>query len=177
MRLELAYPCGMADGLLGKLAGVVGIGVGKLELLLVKSDLRAGETIDGRLSLRLEKPLEAKRLVVGVRATEKRDKKVRDADGSTRTETETVTFWELVEELGGKRTYRDDAWDVHLKIPADVLPREAQMPGGFLGDVVRAAQALGVARRRPLSWSVFAVLEIPWKKNLRASRDIVVSAR
>src|SRR5690349_6115600 len=98
----------MADGILGKLGAVVGIGVGKLELLLVRTDFKPGDSIDGRLTLKVDKPVEAKRLVVGVRATEPRDKKVRDADGTTRTEVETVVYWEHVEELGAKRSYRDD---------------------------------------------------------------------
>ena len=167
----------MADGLLGKLGSIVGIGVGSLELMLVRTDFRPGDTIDGRLTLKLEKPIEAKRLVVGVRALEQRTVRGKDAEGRPTTATETHTFFELEHPLEGKRSYRSDAWDVHLKLPSDVLGPGLELPGGRLGDVVRVVSALAGSRRPPLRWGVFAFLEIPWKANLKASRDVTVSPR
>jgi hypothetical protein len=167
----------MSDGFLGKLGAIVGIGVGAIELELVRSDFRPGDSIDGRLTLKLDKPTEAKRLVVGVRAIEKRTTRGKDADGRPTTQTENVTFFQVEQPLDGKRTYRGDSWDIHLKLPSDVLGKETALPGGTLGDVVRVVSALTGSRRAPLHWTVFAFLEIPWKANVKASRDITVSPR
>lgn len=167
----------MGDGILGKLGSIVGIGVGSIELQLVRSDFRPGDSIDGRLTLKLDKPTEAKQLVVGVRAIEKRTVKTKDHDGRPTTQTESHTFFQVEQPLEGKRTFRSDSWDVHLKLPSDVLGNETPLPGGRLGDVVRVVSALTGSRRPPLSWTVFAYLEIPWKANVKTSRDITVSPR
>jgi hypothetical protein len=164
-----------ADDFLGTLGSIVGIGVGSLELQLVKTQLVAGETVHGRLKLALTRSTEAKRLVVGLRGTRERTTVVRDARGHRSQRRETETVYEFEQPLDGKRSYQTEAYDVHLAIPIDaVLPR-AQMPDGTLGDVLRVVSSFVDVGPRPVVWHVFAYLDIPWKANVKQQLQISVS--
>jgi hypothetical protein len=161
----------MAESVWRSLGSIVGIGVGSLDLLLIKHAFRGGETVHGRLIVKLEEPIEAKRLVVGVHATEERERWVTDARGQQVRERETRTRYRVERQLDGKRTYRgDEGYDFHLPLPGgDELP----MPDGFLGNVVKLVAAV---TRPQLDWRLYAFLDIPWKANLKAGADITVAA-
>src|SRR5690348_15531541 len=109
----------MADDFLGTLGSIVGIGVGAIELQLIKNHFIAGETIHGRVKLALTRATEAKRLVVGIRGTRERLTVVRDARGGRSQRRETETVYEFEHQLDGKRNYQSDAYDLHLPIPID----------------------------------------------------------
>jgi hypothetical protein len=91
-----------------------GIGVGSLELALPRSAWRAGEIVHGRVALRLEEPLPARRLVVGVLATEQRC----FTDGRGRIIHETRTRYRIQRQLAGRRSYHGDVYDFQLPLPA-----------------------------------------------------------
>jgi hypothetical protein len=172
----------MAESVWRSLGSIVGIGVGSIELMLVKHAFRPGETVHGRLLLKLEEPVEAKRLVIGVHATEERERWTTDARGQKVRERETRTRYRVERQLEGKRSFRGDAWDFHLPLPGPKpsagpdfrwSPGATELPApeGFLGDVVRLVAAVA---RPQLDWRVYAFLDIPWKTNLKAGADITV---
>jgi hypothetical protein len=160
----------MAESVWRSIGSIVGIGVGSIDLMLVKHAFRPGETIQGRLLLKLEEPVDAKRLVVGVHATEERERWVTDARGQKVRERETRTRFRVERELSGKGLFRNDAWDFHLPLPGSA---EIPAPEGLLGDVVRLVAAVA---RPQLEWRVYAFLDIPWKANVKAGTDISVAA-
>jgi sporulation-control protein spo0M len=157
---------------LSSLGSVVGIGVGKIDILLLKQEYAPGETIHGRLVMKVKEPIEAKRLVVLVEATCERTRLESDGRGGRRQVTSTVTVHKVERELDGKRTYRDDAFDFHLPLPGS--DTKVEMPNGFLGDVAKFINVVSSLQRSPLRWRVHAFLDIPWKANLKAAADIVV---
>ena len=166
----------MADDFLGTLGSIVGIGVGNLELLLMKNSFVAGETIHGRVKLALTRSTEAKRLVVGLRGTREKVTVVRDSRGGTSKRRETETVYEFEQQLDGKRNYQTDAYDLHLPIPPDAV-RAVKPPEGTLGDVLRVVSAFVDVGPRPITWQVYAFLDIPWKANIKQQTQIAVQAR
>ncbi len=154
----------MAEGILKTLGSIVGIGVGSLDLMLVKHAFQPGEVVHGRLLVNLEEPLEAKRLVVGVHATEERW--ITNSQGQR--ERETRTRYRVERQLGQKGIYRGGGYDFHLPLPGSP---DVELPDGILGDVVRLVAAVA---RPTLDWRVYAFLDIPWKANIKAGADITV---
>jgi hypothetical protein len=166
------------DSIWGSLGSIVGIGVGSMELQLIKTGFTAGETIHGRLKLGLTRSTEAKRLMVGLRGTRERITTVRDSRGHKTQERQTETVYEFEQQLDGKRAnYQHDAYDLHLPIPADAVAPKIQPPEGKLGDVLRIVSTFVDVGPRPITWHVFAYLDIPWKANVRQQVQISVQPR
>jgi hypothetical protein len=163
-------------GLLESLGSIVGIGVGSMDLMLVKTSFRPGETVHGRLMLRLSRKTEAKRLVVGISATRQSRSRTHDSYGREVTSTETETLWKMEQVLDGQRTYLDEGYDLHLPIAADAPGGQVEIPDGLgkLGDVMRVVSSFARAVAPPVTWQVHATLEVPWKANIRQGVDIVV---
>ncbi len=157
----------MGDDFLRDVGSVFGIGVGSIEILLVKPDVRAGDTLHGRVQLKLARKTEARRFVCGLECTEERAQTGRD--GIRRVER--VTLHRFEQQLDGKRAYSNEAYDLHLPVPA---AQEIQMPSGVLGDVAKFVTAVQSLRRAPPRWRVFALLDIPWKANVTAEVDLIV---
>jgi len=170
----------MADDFLGTLGSIVGIGVGSMDLQLVKTGFVAGDTVHGRLVLKLSRPTDAARLVVGIRGTRDRLTTVRDARGNRSQQRETETIYEFEQQLDGKRSYQSQAYDLHLSIPPDAVGPKLAAPDGKLGDVLRVVSAFadvaGVGPR-PVVWYVYAILDIPWKANVKQQTQITVQPR
>jgi hypothetical protein len=165
-------------GLLESLGSIVGIGVGSMDLMLVKTTLQPGETVHGRLMLKLARKTEARRLVVGIEATRERRARRFDPRGHEISSHETETVWKMEQVLEGERAYLDEGYDLHLPIAADALGASLELPDslGKLGDVMRAVSSIARAVAPPVTWRVFACLEVPWKANIRQHADIVVNA-
>lgn len=166
----------MADNLWRSLGSIVGIGVGSMDLLLVRANVRPGDTVHGRLVLKLSEPTEAKRLVVGVEATETRERLISDGRGGRTRANETRTLHRFEQQLDGKRSYQADAYDLHLPIPPDAV-RAVKAPEGTLGDVLRVVSAFVDVGPRPITWQVYAFLDIPWKANIKQQTQIAVQPR
>jgi hypothetical protein len=158
----------MAQDWLSNLGSVVGIGVGSMDLMLVRNSFQPGDTIHGRVQLKLTNPTEAKALVAIVEASRRRS--VRRSDG-TRT-TETTSVYRFEQQLDGKRTYKGEAYDLHLPIAPKT---KLELPEGTLGDVVRFVSAVRDVVAEPITWRVSVYLDIPWKVNVKAHQDISVA--
>lgn len=151
-------------------------GNGKLEIRLPKLTFGAGEAIDGDLSYALDAPMKARALVVGLRAKQRiRTRAVRN--GSVSVEDTTKTLYEFKNELSGEKTYSRGDASFHLAVPHDVhrFEAQAQAPDGLLGDIARAASFLSGESRSPVEWEVFAVIDIPWKVNVKKAQAITVT--
>jgi hypothetical protein len=161
----------MAEDFLGTLGSIVGIGVGSMELQLIKRAFKPGETVHGRLQLKLKNKTEAKRLVAVVEATEERTSWVSDGRGGRQKRRETVTVHRFEQQLDGKRTYFDEAYDLHLPLPAK---SPVEMPSGTLGEVARFVSVVVDVMRNPIAWRVHVFLDVPWKANIKTHADITL---
>ena len=153
---------------------VTGLGRGTVRLELDQTKAPPGGTLTGRLVLALTEPVDAKRLIVQLRARQKLVTVKRDATGrSVGTTHADVYHFEL--ELGGATTYQSETLSFELTIPPDAHDLKAQQPTTPLGEVVRTVASAVSPTAGPIEWSVVGVLEIPWGRNLSHDVDIVVA--
>lgn len=154
----------------------VGIKVGSARIELAERHFHPGDTIRGTVHLELNEPTEAAKLIVGLRGSRQKIGYEKNASGgkSQTTQTETVHDFEL--ELAGEQTYESAEFEFELVVPDDAREAEPEITsGGMVGDVARVVSAIASAGRTTLSWSVYALLDIPWKRGVRASADIAVT--
>ena len=153
---------------------VTGLGRGAVKLELEQTKAAPGGTIQGRLVLALTEPVEAKRLVVQLRARQKMVTVSRDSGGrSVGTQHADVYSFDI--ELGGATTYQSETLSFQLTIPADAMDLKASPPTTPLGDVVRSVAAAVSPTAGPIEWQVVGTLEIAWGRNLTSEVDIVVT--
>lgn len=154
----------------------LGVGQGQLRLRLVKTNVRAGERLVGRVELAPVEPLDGRSLRVGVRAVQAVVERNFDRRGVSVTNREHVLYDHFIE-LDGQRTYRAEGFDFTLTLPS-AQPQtggRGAMPDGALGDVVKLVEALRDTRHLPIKWVVQARLVVPWKIDLSAEQTLDVS--
>jgi len=143
---------------------VFGFGKGKIEVFLEKYNFSHGETIKGRITLKLKKPVQAKALKVGLvgeKATTQYERK-----GTSQSKTH---FYNFEMPLDGEKEYLEGEYTFEIKIPANVL--QAQ-PGGAVGDIVKSIQLLSGKDVR-ISWRIIAKLDI--SSGLDVSKKVQVN--
>lgn len=148
---------------------LLGIGVGRLTLELDEVDLVLGDTVRGLATLELTEPLEARRLVVGVEASQRVVSTSQNGIGYRRDK-----VWRFEKQLKGEGTFSKLKSRFSLKLPEE-LWSSGQVPPGVLGDMAQVLSFFTKAKRFPLEWSVFGFLDRPWKVNVKASVPITVS--
>jgi hypothetical protein len=145
----------------------LGLSVGEIHLTLERSEYARGDRIRGELRLALTEEVEAKRLVVGVRAKQRSIGVGLDPHRGGRS----ITYsndkaFEFAKELSGERVYRDgEKVPFELLMPADGARPPIKLPEGVLGDITQIVAALASVHRFPLEWRVFAFLDRPWQLN------------
>jgi hypothetical protein len=150
---------------------LLGIGVGKLEITLDRVDYHLGDTIKGTVTLELTEPLEAKRLVVGVEASQRVVSTGHNSVGYRRDKA-----WRFEKQLKGEGSFSKLKARFTLKLP-EGLEQSGQLPDTLLGDMAQVMSFFTPTKRFPLEWSVFGFLDRPWKINVKAKVPITVSAR
>ena len=150
---------------------ILGIGVGRLTLELDGVDCTLGDTIRGTLKLELTEPLDAKRLVVGVEASQRVISTRADTIGYRRD-----TAWRFEKQLKGEGRFSKLTCRFTLKLPQH-LEQSGQLPDNLLGDMAQVMSFFTPTKRFPLEWSVFGFLDRPWKMNVKARVPITVSPR
>jgi hypothetical protein len=153
---------------------VTGLGRGSVKLELDQTKAGPGGTIQGRVVLALTEPVEAKRLIVQLRARQKQVNVRRDSGGRT-IGTSHADVYEFTLELGGAKTFESETLAFELTVPTDALDLKASPPSTPLGDVVRTVAAAVSPTAGPIEWQVVTALEIPWGRNLSHEVDIVVT--
>ena len=137
---------------------VFGFGKGKIEVFLEKHNFSPGETIKGRISLKLKKPIKAKALKVGLVGERATTQYGRTSGGGMSSSHRKTHFFDFEMPLDGKKEYLEGKYNFEIKIPANVL--QTPSPGGAVGDIVKGIQLLSGKDIR-ISWYVIAKLDIP----------------
>ena len=153
---------------------VTGLGRGGVRLELDQTKAAPGGTIHGRVVLALTEAVEAKRLVVTLRARQKMVT-VRRGDGGRSVGTSHADVYELDLVLGSAKTYDSQTLPFELTIPPDAMDMKASQPATPLGEVVRTVASAVSPTMGPIEWQVIATLEIAWGRNLSNEVDIVVT--
>lgn len=142
---------------------VLGIGEGSIEIILPKPNYTSGETIKGKVVLKLNEPKKARELRVELIAEQKRTRAAYSRRG-VRTTTEVVRIYGFKLPLKGEGVFSSSEYDFELQVPKlgeAQKPTEGQRPTeGVFGAIALAAQALGLGAA-PVYWYVQATLDMP----------------
>lgn len=154
---------------------VTGLGRGSVRLELEQTRVAPGGTLRGRLVLALSEPVDAKRLVVTLRAR----RKILAISGSSITATYEPVF-SFDQEVGGGKTYESQTIAFALPVPPDALERrapsvEASAVRHPIADAVRSVASALSPSPGLVEWLVTGRLEIAWGRDLTADVDIMVA--
>jgi hypothetical protein len=154
---------------------VTGLGRGDVKLQLDQTKVAPGGTVRGRIVLALSEPVEAKRLVVTLRARQK-VVTIGKHDGNRTVGTSHADVYQFDQELGGAKKYESGTFDLELHVPPDALDLRPTSAGSNpLADAVRSVASALSPSAGPIEWEVIGKLEISWGRDLTSAVDIVVS--
>ena len=171
-----------AGGFFSKLGGsikqttkhVTGIGRGSIKLEIEQTRVAPGGTVRGRVVLALPEAVDAKRLVVTLRARQKVMNVHRSSSGRS-ISTSHADVYEHDRELGGTRAYESTTIEFELAVPPDALDMRPSAGAHPIADAVRAVASALSPSAGPIEWQVIARLAIPWGRDLGDDIDIVVA--
>ena len=135
-------------------------GKGKIDIAISKTNFAPGDKISGSVVLALKKPVKAREAcisLIGEQTT------TRGGIIGTEQSKSTQRIYDFKHRLDGAKEYdREASYDFEIKLPADILSRQPQMPqvSGALGQGLKIAQAvtgMGVWS----SWYLLAKLDVP----------------
>lgn len=149
---------------------VTGVGRGTVRVVVDPAKATPGGDVHGKVVLDLAEPIDARKLVVELRASQR----VFDARGGVRAlATTTTTIYRFESELDGARRYHKEEVPFTLTVPRDTGGRP-QAPAGRIGDVARAVSSVVQPTTGPVEWRVVATLVIAFGRDLEHAVDIVV---
>jgi hypothetical protein len=171
-----------AGGFFSKLGGslkqttkqVTGLGRGSVKLELDQTKAAPGATLRGRLALVLSEPVEAKRLIVTLRARQKVMNVHRSSSGRS-ISTSHADVYEHDTEIGSVAKYESGAHAFELTIPPDALDLRPSSGHNPVADAIRTVASALSPSAGPIEWQVIGRLVIPWGRDLSHAVDIVVA--
>jgi hypothetical protein len=149
---------------------VFGIGEGKIEIILPKTNYSGGETIKGKLVLTLNQPKKAKGLRVELVARQKQKQRSHSAKGGDIiTEVDVFRF---PSQLKGEGDFSSSEYEFELKVPdvpgASPAPKLELIPGVL---------SIGAPSGYPMMWRVTASLDLPMSLDITKTVPITVSPK
>ncbi|MFH1664242.1 MAG: hypothetical protein ABH986_05580 [archaeon] len=151
-----------------------GFGKGKIELVLEKYNFKQGETIKGKVSVKMNKPTKAKELRV-LFAGEKTTSSSSVSFGSTRDntkKTKKVFVHRFEMPLDGEKEYTQGEYPFEIAIPAGILEAGGSLPEGAAGTAIKTIQFLSGSSSR-IQWFVEAKLDI--EKSFDVSKKVQIN--
>jgi hypothetical protein len=152
---------------------VTGLGRGTVRVELDRTKAAPGDTLKGRVVLSLPEPVDAKRLVVSLVATQRMVELRRQGRGTTPMSTRSEVF-RLDAELGTARAYTSDTMTFELLVPFDALDKRADPAAHPIAEAVRNVASVLEPTTGSVEWVVEAALDVPWGRNLAHEVGIVV---
>ncbi len=153
---------------------VTGLGRGTVKLELDQLKVAPGGSLQGRLVLALSEPVDAKRLVVTLRARQKLVA-IKKSDSGRSVGTSHADVFQFVLELGAAKRYESATLPFELTVPPDALEMRPSAPASPLGDALRSVASALSPTTGPIEWQVVGTLEISWGRDLTHDIDIVVT--
>ena len=136
---------------------VFGLGEKKIEVILDKFNFSPGETIKGKVILKLKKPVKAKQLKVGLRG-EKTTENLRTVSGKPTTRQKKSYIYNFEMPLDREKDYLEGEYSFEIKIPIN-LTQNIPLSSGAVGDFLKGIQILAGKDTR-ITWYVIAYLDI-----------------
>jgi len=148
-------------------------GKGKIDITIAKTHFAPGDKISGNVAMALKKPVKAREVsisLIGEQTT------TRGGITSTEQSKSTTRIYDFKHRLDGEKEYNKEIkYDFEIKLPADILSRQPQMPqaSGVLGQGLKIAQAvtgMGVWS----SWYLLAKLDVPGGMDISKKLQITI---
>lgn len=148
-------------------------GKGKIDIVISKTNFAPGDKISGNVVLVLKKPVKAREAsisLIGEQTT------TRGGIIGTEQSRNTQRIYDFKHRLDGEKEYNGEArYDFEIKLPADILSRQPQMPqaSGALGQGLKIAQAItgmGVWS----NWYLLAKLDVPGGMDINKKMQITI---
>ena len=145
---------------------------GKIEVAIAKTHFAPGDTISGKVTLTIKKPVAAKELgvwLIGERTTTSGGGL---AGGDRKTEKQRVYDFKV--SLDGEKEYdKGGEYPFEIKIPADILNIGGPQLGGAAGQAIKIAQVVtgGGSSTR---WHLQAKLDIPRGIDVKKDVDMTI---
>lgn len=147
-------------------------GKGRIELYLDKYNYFLGETISGRMTLKLKKPTHARGLKVALISEQKTTQHGGLGAVSTgsgyHSSTETRRIYNFEIPLDGEKEYVGGDYTFQIKIPENLL--QPMLPPGNVGTVLQ--MVTGTSQR--INWYVRAYLDIPMGLDVSGKVHVVI---
>lgn len=165
----------------GKKAGGAAVKTGKqvvgtrgtIAIGLERERFAPGDEIRGKVTLAIDDPLDAKKLIVQLRAMQ-RTVDYHRAGGVRTAGTSKAIIYQFEKELGGPRRYGHEELPFTLVVPRDATRQAPAAPAGTIGDVARAVSSVVAPTTGPVEWRVQATLVVPFGRDLEHGADIIV---
>ncbi len=141
------------------------IGVGELDVQF-EGRTRLGDTLQGRVGVRVPEPLEVDRVVVTLRARQERVGVERNHHGRLDKVRRKHTLFEYEVELMGAGALDSRSFGFQIPTPSDLEASPGADVGGVLGDVLKFAGEVRAMTSKPVVWTLEVVVHRPWKRNL-----------
>jgi hypothetical protein len=142
---------------------------GKIEMSIPKTHFAPGDTISGRVTLTIKKPVAAKELsvwLIGERTTTSGGGL---AGGERRTEKQRVYDFKV--SLDGEKEYdKGGEYPFEIKIPADILNVGGPQIGGVAGQALKIVTGGGSSSK----WHLQAKLDIPRGIDIKKDVDVTI---
>jgi len=153
---------------------VTGLGRGEVKVHLDQTKVAPGGTLRGQVVLALTEPVEARRLVVTLRARQ-RVVTIKKGDGGRGVGATHADVYQFDHVLEGPRRYESEAFAFELTVPPDALELRPAAGADPLADAVRRVASAISPTAGPIEWQVVGRLEIAWGRDLASDVDIVVT--
>ncbi len=148
---------------------VVGVGRGEVRVALDELRGRAGGDLRGKVTVALTEPIDGRRLVVELRASQRGV----ESRGGVRTPIAT-TLYKFEHELAGAARFHRGEFGFTLPVPRTLGGGRPTPPPGRLGDVARAVSAVVAPTTGPIEWRVIARLVVPMARDLEHAVDVMI---
>ena len=151
---------------------VTGLGRGDIKLELEQTKLKPGDTVKGKLSLALTEKVDAKQIVVELRARQ-RFVATSNVDSSARTHQD---VYSSIKELAPGGSYEQEWYDFELTVPADALELKPQQQASSnpVADIARTVASAVTPNAGPVEWDVVGKIVISWGRDITAAVEISV---
>lgn len=151
---------------------VTGLGRGDIKLEIEQTKLNPGDTVKGKLSLALTEKVDAKQIVVELRARQ-RFVATSNVDSSARTHQDVYSF---VKELAPAGSYEQEWYDFELTVPSDALELKPQQAAGSnpVAEIARTVVSAVTPNAGPVEWDVVGKVVISWGRDITATVDLSV---
>jgi hypothetical protein len=145
---------------------------GKIEVAITKTHFAPGDTISGKVTLTIKKPVTAKEVSVSLIGERTTTSGGGLAGGDRKQEKQRVYDFKV--SLDGEKEYdKGGEYPFEIKIPADILNVGGPQLGGAAGQAIKIAQVV-TGGGSSTKWRLQAKLDIPRGIDVKKDVDVTI---